>query len=102
MKERSHTKAASALKKAVNGIVNIDDAAVHDGPTLQKILEEWKELKAATDAMYVQWTMFIIPYLCYSRDTSSSDSSSDSSSGEYTKARLIFFNSAPTAPRFVR
>jgi len=63
LKERSHTKAASALKNAVNGIVNIDDATVHDGPTLQKILEEWKELKAATDAM----------------DTSSSDSSSDSS-----------------------
>jgi len=54
LKERSHTKAASALKKAVNGIVTIDDAAIHDGPTLQRILEEWKELKAKADAMYVQ------------------------------------------------
>ena len=86
LKERSHTKAASALKKAVNGIVTIDDAAIHDGPTLQKILEEWKELKGAADAMYVQWATFISPHLCHSRDTSSSDSSS----GERTEARLIF------------
>ena len=98
LKERSHTKAASALKKAVDGIVTIDDAAVHDGPTLQKILEEWKELKAVAGATYVQWTTFISRRLRHSRDTSSSDSSS----GECTEARLISFSSALTEPRFVR
>jgi hypothetical protein len=54
LKERSHTKAASALKKAVTGIITIDDGAEHEGPTLQKILEEWRELKAAADATCVQ------------------------------------------------
>jgi hypothetical protein len=53
LKERSHTKAASALKKAVNGIVTLEDDAEYKGPTLQKILEEWKELKAAADATCV-------------------------------------------------
>jgi hypothetical protein len=53
LKERSHTKAASALKKAVHGVIALDDSAVHEGPTLQKILEEWRELKAAADAMCV-------------------------------------------------
>ncbi len=52
LKEKSHIKAASALKKAVNGIITIDDKAVQ--PNLQKILEEWRELKAAADAMCVQ------------------------------------------------
>ena len=51
LKDRSHTKAASALKKAVTGIITIDDGAEYKGPTLQKILEEWRELKAAEDAM---------------------------------------------------
>jgi hypothetical protein len=54
LKERSHSKAASALKKAVTGIITIDDGAEHEGPTLQKILEEWRELKAAADATCVQ------------------------------------------------
>ncbi|KAF8503408.1 hypothetical protein F5888DRAFT_984027 [Russula emetica] len=54
LKDRSHTKAASALKKAVTGIVTIDDGAEYKGPTLQKILEEWRELKATADAMCVQ------------------------------------------------
>jgi hypothetical protein len=53
LKERSHTKAASALKKAVTGIVAIDDGVEHEGPTLQKILEEWRELKAAADVTCV-------------------------------------------------
>jgi len=54
LKDRSHTKAASALKKAVTGTITIDDGAEYKGPTLQKILEEWRELKAAADAMCVQ------------------------------------------------
>lgn len=54
LKERSHTKAASALKKAVTGIITIDDSAEYEGPTLQKILKEWRELKAAADATCVQ------------------------------------------------
>jgi len=54
LKERSHTKAASALKKAVTGTITIDDGVENEGPTLQKILEEWRELKAAADATCVQ------------------------------------------------
>jgi hypothetical protein len=55
LEERSHTKAAArALKKAVNGVITLDDSTVHDGPTLQKILEEWRQLKAAAGAMCVQ------------------------------------------------
>ena len=78
LKDRSHTKVASSLKKAVTGIITIDDGAEYKGPTLQKILEEWRELKAAADAMCVQRPyLFPWPRSCYpSRDTSSSDSSS--------------------------
>jgi hypothetical protein len=54
LKDRSHTKAASALKKAVIGVITIDDGAEYKGPTLQKILEEWRELKAVADAMCVE------------------------------------------------
>jgi len=54
LKDRSHTKAASALKKAVTGVITIDGGAEHKGPTLQEILEEWRELKAAADATCVQ------------------------------------------------
>ena len=41
-------------KKAATGIITIDDGTEYNGPTLPKILEEWKELKAAADAMCVQ------------------------------------------------
>jgi hypothetical protein len=61
LKQRSHTKAASALKKAVHGAITLDDSAVHDGPTLQKILEEWRQLKAAADAMCVRWPYLFLP-----------------------------------------
>jgi hypothetical protein len=54
LKERSHTKAASALKKAVNGSIPIEDGTEYKGPTLQKILKEWRALKAAADAMCVR------------------------------------------------
>jgi hypothetical protein len=48
LKERSHKKAASALKKAVTGIVTIDDKHdEHEGSTLLNILKEWRKLKAA-------------------------------------------------------
>ena len=50
MKERSHKKAASALKKAVTSIVTLDDSVQHEGSTLLKILREWRELKAAAEA----------------------------------------------------
>ncbi|KAH9981146.1 SRP40, C-terminal domain-containing protein [Lactifluus volemus] len=46
LKERSHKKAASALKKAVTGIVTIDDKHdEHEGSTLLNILKEWRKLK---------------------------------------------------------
>lgn len=48
--ERSHKKVASALKQAVNGVATIEDGADYRGPTLQQILKEWKELKAAAGA----------------------------------------------------
>jgi hypothetical protein len=51
LKERSHKKAATALKKAVTGIVKIDDSVGHEGSTLLKILKEWRELRAAADAL---------------------------------------------------
>lgn len=54
LKERSHTKAASALKRAVGGAITIDDGTQYNGPTLQKILKEWRELKATANAMCVQ------------------------------------------------
>jgi hypothetical protein len=63
LRERSHTKVASALKKAVHGVITLDDSTVHEGPTLQKILEEWRELKAAADAMYVQCPYTFLPLL---------------------------------------
>jgi hypothetical protein len=85
LRERSHTKAASALKRAVNGIITIDDTVVHEGPTLQKILQEWRELKAAADAMYAQCLYPFFPYLSHSRDASSSDSDS----GEYTEPKFM-------------
>ncbi|KAI0256855.1 hypothetical protein BJV78DRAFT_312934 [Lactifluus subvellereus] len=66
LKERSHKKAASALKRAATGIVTIDDSAQHEGSTLLKILREWRELKAAADA----------------RDSTSSDSDSDDFSSD--------------------
>jgi hypothetical protein len=50
LKERSHKKAASALKKAATGIVTIDDNVQREGSTLLKILKEWRELKAAASA----------------------------------------------------
>ncbi|KAH9180705.1 hypothetical protein EDB89DRAFT_1920592 [Lactarius sanguifluus] len=48
--QRSHKKVASALKQAANGIAIIDKTVNYKGPTLQQILKEWKELKAAADA----------------------------------------------------
>ncbi|KAH9079571.1 hypothetical protein EDB83DRAFT_1287695 [Lactarius deliciosus] len=48
--QRSHKKVASALKKAANGIAIVDKTVDYKGPTLQQILKEWKELKAAADA----------------------------------------------------
>jgi hypothetical protein len=47
LKERSHNKAASALKKAVIGTFAIGDGVEHEGLTLLKILKEWREFKEA-------------------------------------------------------
>jgi hypothetical protein len=70
--ERSHKKAASALKQAVNGIATIEDGVDHKGPTLQQILKEWKELKAAAGA--------------------EESTSTSSDSGVYTRARTLLFS----------
>jgi hypothetical protein len=47
LKERSHNKAASALKKAVTGNFTIADGVEHEGLTLLKILKEWRVFKEA-------------------------------------------------------
>jgi hypothetical protein len=64
--ERSHKKVASALKQAVNGIATIEDGVDHKGPTLQQILKEWKELKAAAGA---EWVPRPYMLLCFIQTT---------------------------------
>ena len=44
--KKSHKKAAEALKKAVKDIVVLKEDVTVDGPLLDAIIKEWKELKA--------------------------------------------------------
>ena len=48
--EKEHTKAAKALKKAVKDVVVLEDKVEVEGPSLDIILKEWKELKEKTSS----------------------------------------------------
>jgi len=50
LNQRSHTKAAEALKKAAKDIVVLKDGVKHDGPSLPDILKQWKLLKKSQDS----------------------------------------------------
>ncbi|KAI0373017.1 hypothetical protein BV20DRAFT_1014341, partial [Pilatotrama ljubarskyi] len=71
--QRGHQKAADALKKDAKGVVVLKDGVKPDGPSLDVIVKEWKELKekAATDSSSDSDS---------DSDSSSEDSSSSSSS----------------------
>ena len=43
--KQEHKKAADALKKAVKDIVVLKDGMEAEGPSLDAIIKEWKELK---------------------------------------------------------
>lgn len=48
--ERSHTKAAEAVKKAAKEIVVLKDGMKPDGPSLPEILKQWKAQKKEDDS----------------------------------------------------
>ncbi|TBU65470.1 hypothetical protein BD310DRAFT_864148, partial [Dichomitus squalens] len=43
--KQEHNKAAYALKKAVKDVVVLKDGVNPEGPSLERIIKEWKELK---------------------------------------------------------
>ena len=53
--KKEHSKAAEALKKAVKDVVVLKDGMVPDGPSLDVVIKEWKELKekVASKSSYV-------------------------------------------------
>ncbi|KAH7914009.1 hypothetical protein BJ138DRAFT_503853 [Hygrophoropsis aurantiaca] len=65
LKNRSHTKAADALKKAAKDVVILKDDIDSSSPPLNDIIEEWKAFKN--------------PKMTTSDSSSSSDDSSDDS-----------------------
>ncbi|KAI9065386.1 hypothetical protein FKP32DRAFT_489121 [Trametes sanguinea] len=65
--KREHSKAAEALKKAVKDVVVLKEGVGSDGPSLDAIIKEWKELKEKSAAKE-------------SSDSSDSESDSDSDS----------------------
>ncbi|KAH9901456.1 hypothetical protein C8Q73DRAFT_677874, partial [Cubamyces lactineus] len=67
--KKEHSKAAEALKKAVKDVVVLKDGMASDGPSLDVIIKEWKELKEKSASNS-------------SSDSSDSDSDSESSSEE--------------------
>jgi hypothetical protein len=48
LKKHSHDKAAQALRKAVKGVVTITEDTKTDGPQLDEILKQWKELSTSS------------------------------------------------------
>jgi hypothetical protein len=45
LNERSHAKAAEALKKAAKDVVVLKSGVKHEGPSLLDILKHWKTLQ---------------------------------------------------------
>ncbi len=43
--KQEHRKAAEALKKAVKDVVVLKEGAEAEGPSLDVILKEWKDMK---------------------------------------------------------
>ncbi|KAI0780574.1 hypothetical protein BD413DRAFT_498216 [Trametes elegans] len=68
--KKEHTKAAEALKKAVKNVVVLKDGVGPEGPSLDQIVKEWKELKAKAAVAKK------------SSDSSDSESEAESSSAE--------------------
>ena len=48
--KKEQKKVAEALKKAVKDIVVLKDGVEAGGPSLERIIKEWKELEAAKGA----------------------------------------------------
>ncbi|KAK2466730.1 hypothetical protein APHAL10511_000988 [Amanita phalloides] len=69
--KHDHIKAAQALKKAAKHVVVLKDGLLSDGPSLDQIVQEWKEFKAHASAS---------PSSQSSSDPSSEESSSSSDS----------------------
>lgn len=44
LNKRSHTKAAQALRKAAADVVVLKDDITPEGPQLDEIIQQWKEL----------------------------------------------------------
>ena len=48
LKTNSHDKAAAALKKSAKDVVALEDSMDVDGPSLDKIVEQWRTLSTSS------------------------------------------------------
>ena len=83
--ERSHFKAAEAVKKAVKGVIDVQGGD-QDGPTLPVILNQWKKLTAGqgrkATAPYVWYRYKILDFKLTTHSNRSKSAHSESSSSD--------------------